>query len=815
MAQRRRSQSVAPAPATASAFRSNTRFTLCAALGLLLLIGAVYGRAATFGFVSWDDNYHVVQNPNLNPPTLQHLGQFWRAPYLGLYAPLSYTLFSCEAWISQLTTGGAGLDPRVFHVGNLLLHAACCGLVFLLLARLTGHLASALVGAALFAVHPLQVESVAWISETRGLLSGVFTLAAIWVFVRSAEPRDALTETPAQRGEHWALGGILACNCLALLAKPSAAALPLVLLVMGIYLRYERRKLAVLVACSTAMSALWLVVTKLQQSNELMTEVAPLWSRPLIALGSIAFYAFKIVWPSSLGADYGWRPSWLVQQWWWYLLCIATAGGIWLLYRVKSPLRPAAALFAALLLPVLGFVPFGFQEISTVADRYAYVPLFAVSWAVAATLKGRWNFGWGFGASMVLGVLSALSVHHVGHWRNDEALFSQMVEVNPRSFVARMNVGLHAVNQGQIETGLALLRLSTELGPTYALSWYNLGSTQLKLGNYPEAVGALARARGLAPNKLETLNNLGRALIEIKQYEPAQRVLTEALQLEPQSPQAHTNLADAYLRANDLEKAEQYAQAATTSDGNFADGWLIYSNVRCRQGRFAEARSMLVAATQRDGGYASGEYALGELYLRSEDWAQAEVCFARACALKPGWPQAEYQVAYCRLQRGLTSEATALFEELVAVYPGYVDPFHGLAQIVLRQGETQRAIELYQYALSLQPKWHIAHQSLAWIYATSGDPRFRKADEARRHIDLALAEIERPGSELLDVLAAVQAARGSFSEAAASAERGIEQAKQIGATAQAQRIEQRLGLYRAGSAYIEAARVAQRGAEQR
>jgi tetratricopeptide (TPR) repeat protein len=771
---------------------------------LAVLVVGTFGPSVQFEFLSWDDQLHVTQNRGLNPPSLENVIRFWRNPYCGLYAPLSYTLYALEAWVGRTDAEpGSRLDARIFHAINVILHAWATLLAFGVVRQMTRHNAAALVGAAIFAIHPMQVESVAWVSETRGLLAAAFSLGAIWWLVRVTQ-HDA---NVAPRS----LIGIGLCTGLALLAKPSAAGIPLALGLVGIHLQCDKRRLAMLVGATGFMALAVAWVTKGQQSDALMHEVAPLWLRPIMALNYLAFYAARLAWPVPLGPDYGWRASWLAGQWWCYLLWPLPIAAGYLLFRHDKGRQTSspALVFCSLLLPVSGLVPFGFQEISSVADRYAYLPMLAVAWWVAAVLVApRWNFACGFIASAVLALFVGLSLQQVGHWRNDTTLYTQMLRVNPDSFVAHMNLGIDAARSGRMLEAVALQRRATELNPRYALAWFNLGSTQLQLGDYREAVGALARANALQPHKLETLSNLGRALIELKQFAPATNVLQQAVKVDPHSQEAHTNLADAYLRQRELLSAEQHARMATELDPDFSDAWLILSAVRRQQGRLSEAKQILQQSLARRSKSPGVEYALGQLYMLNEEWGAAESHFQRAAEFNPNLPQAQYQQAFCRLQRGEINEAVKQFEALVAAYPDYVDPFHGLAQVMLRSGETERAIALYQHALTIDPSWAMAQQSLAWIYATTPEASLRDPKAAQEKAQELLRRIENPGPELLDVVAAVQAANGSFAEAVANGEKAAELARQLGQRPLQERIERRLGLYRAGEAFVDRQRTA-------
>ena len=168
---------------------SSMRGIVLAALLLVLAMLAVFGQVSGHAFLMWDDEQHLRDlgyNPRLNPVTWRGVGRFWIRPYFGLYVPVSYTFFAAEALIARQPPDedGCTLNPAVFHLGNLVLHIGCVLLVFAILRRLFRHDGAACAGAMLFGLHPVQVESVAWISETRGVLCALFSLLAIWQYLR-------------------------------------------------------------------------------------------------------------------------------------------------------------------------------------------------------------------------------------------------------------------------------------------------------------------------------------------------------------------------------------------------------------------------------------------------------------------------------------------------------------------------------------------------------------------------------------------------------------------------------------------------------
>ncbi|MBX7166873.1 MAG: hypothetical protein K1X74_11135 [Pirellulales bacterium] len=523
-------------------------------LGLLLLgagVLAVFGRATTFGFLSWDDGLHVTQNPGLRPVSWATWAAYWRAPYAGLYIPATYTAYAGLAWLCQgpwsTVPGGTQLSPAVFHAANLLVHLLNVGVVFLLARRLLAQNAvAALFAAGIFAWHPLAVESVVWVSELKGLLCGFFALAALAALVRSTPSEPGLESDP---GQSWTSGWLVVaslCFLFAMLAKPIAASWPIsaALLTWSFGRRLGRPQLLALAGWLAVVVALtWL--TKSQQANADIEYVAPLVDRLPLAAHALSHYVVKLFLPVGLVADYGYSPIWVAGQNWlpafWLIgaAFVALFGlGLW-----RFGKRPGtngwriawgasmAMLFT--LLPVSGLVPFDFQDISTVADRYAYLalvgPALAAGWCVA-----RWPRPAVRGsAAAILVVLAVLSAQQVGHWRDDRTLWTHNLAIRPQSYVALRGLGAWHAAHGEIGAALSYYDQSFAGKPdanvANNVAWIRATHPDARWRNGQLAL-QLARAITVPPRDQDPalLDTLAAALAECGQYAEAAAVAERA-----------------------------------------------------------------------------------------------------------------------------------------------------------------------------------------------------------------------------------------------------------------------------------------------
>ena len=534
-----------------------SRRPLWIALFLTLITGAVFHDVLSAGFVRWDDNLHVYDNPYLHPASVANLARFWSAPYRHLYVPVSYSLYWLLAHAAHLsapvqTPDGIWVDlsPRVFHAANLLLHLVNVLLVFALLRRLlpsknagaTDWAAGA--GAMLFAVHPVQVESVAWISEMRGLLAGMLSLLALLAYVRSAG---------AEQANRWYFLATL-LFALALLAKPSAVAVPLMAglidaLILNRPMRVWGRALALWVLLCAGL--LWIT----HGAQPVMTAiVTPLWTRPFIAGDALAFALGKMLWPASLGIDYGRSPVWVMTHGWayWTGLLPLTLGILAWWWRSRFPwLTASYGLVIAALLPTLGLTPFVFQIYSTVADRYLYLALLGPALALAWGLQMAWKLGaWkerlrlaaGTACSVILLLCGLGSSVQTLCWQNSVALFTQALTVNPRSWGAANNLAAVLLDQGHPQEALGPLATALRLRPDYAEAHANLGVAWIGLGQTNRAEAEFRVATEDDPGVATAWNGLGATLLAQGHSEDAAAAFRQALTLQPGSPQAQTNL---------------------------------------------------------------------------------------------------------------------------------------------------------------------------------------------------------------------------------------------------------------------------------
>ncbi len=488
-------------------------------VGLIVLTLAALRRLAGAEFLSWDDYYTVALNPAINRTGMPDFLWAWTTPFMGLYIPITYSfwmLLSPLGYVAQPDAVGSHLNSWIFHAANVLLHCANVLLVYRLLGLLTrrdGRPSNpwpAALGAAVFAVHPLQVESVAWISGAKDLLSFTLGLSAL------------LVHLSAMRGRKWMSALLLAT---ALLAKPSAMIWPLLAVeVDGLCRRRNWKQMASDLWPWVAVALPAAIVAKLVQPAVGVDSVL-WWRRPLVAAFSLVFYLYKLLWPVNLTIDYGMTPQWILSHvpvaalaGCALLVLLGAAGFFWLRNR-----RPLAALaigwMVVALLPVLGFTRFLFQFYSTVADHYMYPAMAAAALAVAAIVGRAGGVGRAM-ALMVIFLLAAQSFRQAGFWADDSTLYAHALSLNQHSLPVLTNLGTQALGRGDLRAAEQWYLRAVEVRPTYPKARQKLAQIYILQRRYDQAVEQLqliqqTQSRWPASVQMDT-DELARLLKELK-----------------------------------------------------------------------------------------------------------------------------------------------------------------------------------------------------------------------------------------------------------------------------------------------------------
>jgi tetratricopeptide (TPR) repeat protein len=508
---------------------------------LVLAIWAVYLRVASADFIMWDDRYMLWDNPRLVPPSWTKTAELWTTPCLKLYTPVSYTLWSAVAALENQPPG-ATLTPGPFHVLSILLHSVAAAFLFLLLRELTGGGRAAWAGAMLFAIHPIQVEAVAWIAPTNGLVCGAFGMLALWQYVLHAKSSKCI---------HLTIAAV--AYSAALLSKPTAVVLPLIAAVIDLWMiRRPLRAIAAPILAALIMATPILVITRRVQPSPDVPATSVL-QRLFVAADAIGFYVQKLLYPAHFAADYERTPHWLLGHpgaFAWGGLVIAAGGGLLCISRRFLWLRAPLAIFPAALLPVLGLTPFDFQAYSTVADRYMYLPMIGAAMLLSLFLQRCRPVAGAAITAALLMILAPLSFAQTLAWQDTGTLTAQQLRYDPQSSTGhKMRAEwLSSTNhpaEAETEFRAAIAAIEAEGRHGEGGVWYGYGNLLLREKRYSEAIEIYCRGLPRMADDQKPLvhNNLGIALFETGNLEAARAEFVTALSLDPNLRQARQNLA--------------------------------------------------------------------------------------------------------------------------------------------------------------------------------------------------------------------------------------------------------------------------------
>jgi len=525
------------------------------ALALALVTAAAFSPVCTSEFLRWDDPHNLSDNPDMNPPTLRTVARYWTAPYKDLYAPLTYTAWSAAAALARMddaATGSTSLNPYLFHTLNLSLHIGASLAALALLRRLLGATWPAWCGAMVFALHPVQVESVAWISGMKDVLAGLLGLTSARQYLAATErPGNWGSNSPPSFVWHrYALA--LALAALAMLSKPSAVALPLVLIAIDVgWRRYPWRISLVRLIPFFVLAVPVIAIGKAAQPAANLDYVPPVYLRPLVAIDAIGFYLGKTALPIGLGIDYGRSPRWLFQtpglKWAGLIAVMACAFAVAAWRRWRAP-GVGLLLFTAALLPTLGLIPFDYQAYSTVADHYLYLAMIGPGLVAGTLLLGKPPLTPALPrhgvAAVAIIAMAWLTFAQTRHWRDSQSLFRHTLRVNPASLAANVNLGNLLAEQGQTDEAIACFRSAIATAPEDYHANLNLANMLRLKGMLAEAEDHYRKAANtrLGATSAQTWTTLGAVQAMQKRYDDAIESFQRALSIDPAYGPAKQNL---------------------------------------------------------------------------------------------------------------------------------------------------------------------------------------------------------------------------------------------------------------------------------
>jgi Flp pilus assembly protein TadD len=553
----------------------------------LLLAAAVfltYSRVLHFDFVTFDDPEYVTGNPHVQAG-LSLAGVAWAfgSSAAGSWFPLTWLshMLDCELF---------GLASGWHHFTNVWIHALSTLLWFAVLKRITGARSKSALVAFLFALHPLHVESVAWVCERKDVLSALFWVLTLWAYAgyvgRPGRGRYILT---------------LFLFCLGLMAKPMLVTLPVVLLLLD---RWPfRRGVRILekfpfFAASAAVSVVTYLVH--QKAGALASfEVVPVAARVENALVSYAVYILKMVWPFNLAVFYPYSQGSIVAP---AVIAGIALGTITILVIRVLPRWPYLAVgwlwYLVTLVPVIGLIQAGAQAR---ADRFTYIPMIGISivvvWGVSEALAAWPRIRLALAAAVCSACL-VLTWLQVGYWRDSISLYQHAIDVTSDNYVARFNLASVLEAQGDSAGAVAQLRETVRIRPYFATAHAELGQLLARQGQPEEALGELQAAVRLKPDSADAHFRLGSVLGALGRTGDAAEEFSQTIRLQPENADAHYNLGIALAQGDKLAEAAGEFRAAVRLRPDDADARFSLGITLARLGRLDDAIVQLSEAVR-------------------------------------------------------------------------------------------------------------------------------------------------------------------------------------------------------------------------
>jgi tetratricopeptide (TPR) repeat protein len=776
---------------------NNARVTILVCICFIGATLAVFWPLLSSEFVTYDDPPYVTENEHitsgLNWENIRWAlgnnghGGNWH-PLTSLSHMLDVELF--------------GLNPGRHHLINLLFHVADSVLLFLLLRGMTQALWRSAFVAALFALHPLHVESVAWISERKDVLSGFFFMLTLLAYARyvrnSKSPANSLRTKRIRAGSYIMA---LIFFALGLMSKPMLVTVPFVLLLLDFWPMARIQFPTFKLQPSTRAALLRLVLEKLpffalsagssvitfvvQKSSGAVgsLEGVPLGARIQNALTTCIAYLLQAFWPTRLAVFYPFPTSVPTGE-------IVVAVGIILLVTLAAILlaRKHGYLmvgwfwYLGMLVPVIGLVQVGVQAR---ADRYTYLPLIGIFILVPWGVETLWRrfanaasqkaiqIAIGSGGVCLLAALALAAHRQTLVWHDSHKLYQHAVNVTDENYVAWGGLGIADLRRGDPASAMTnfakALEYASTRGAGESIKYY-IGAALQMQGKGVEALPYLQDAVVANDIKPERNCRLGVALIEAGRLDEAEVAIKQALEAKPHNPEFQLAMAGLLQGKGQREKAEELFLQVLADHPDNASAHRLYADFILAQGKFAEAEKHYAAAVSNS--------------------PHPDVKLLRSYATTLA-------------HDGKPREAITQLKEALKLDPSHAQANFELAENMSQIGQTREAITHYDQAIKSQPKLVAALNNLAWIFATDPDEKIRNGARSVELAEQACKITEWKEPFLMGTLAAGYAEAGRFTNAVATAEKACAVARSNKLEDVARRNEELIEMYRAGKPYHE------------
>ena len=698
---------------------------------LALAVWVVFGQTVRYDFINYDDDTIVYENPAVTRGLdLDEIGRvFTQESGRDSWFPITDVSHMIDWQLYGPNAGG-------HHLTNVLLHAATAILLFLVLQTLTGAAWRSAFVAAVFAVHPLRVESVAWVAERKDVLSGFFFMLALVAWGRYAQQRREslvpgagreVSDGPLSHGmpiwkpalramdpRHWKASycWALVFFVAGLLSKSMIVTLPVVFLVLDFWplRRFRTSSFAELLLEKWPfflISAAGCAVTVLTQRHVVLAvhQFTLPW-RLGNALMAYVDYLGHMIYPAGLGLLYPHPPSQLplVRVCLSVVVLLAVSAGA-VIGRRKYPYLMAGWFwYLIMFLPVIDIMQTGDQAR---ADRYTYLPqiglYIAVAWGMAELLR-RVPYRQallGCAAAVVLAALLAGAYIQTTYWKSSISIWTRTLSRWPQSYIAHCNLGIALADQGDVTGAVYHFNQALQINPEDAKSINNLGKVLTSQGKPDAAIQDFHHALQLEPDDVKILNNLSVALADEGKVNDAVQDLERALQLKPEYAEAFYNLGNIYASRADYDDAAQNYQEALDINPDFAEARCNLGLTLAKHGKLDDAIEEYEQAIRLKPNYLDALNDLGGAYAARGDTNEAVECYRQAVQLKPDDPNTLNNLGVALARLGKLADAIRYFNRAVQLNPNDASSQNNLGITLANQGKMDEAIQHLQEALYL------------------------------------------------------------------------------------------------------------------
>ena len=611
---------------------------------LLLAVGLVFGQTVYHEFIDLDDSLSVVRNPHITAGLTEKAVKWaFTERYDGAWIPLTRIshMLDCQVY---------GLDAGAHHLTNVLLHAATAALLFLVLRQMTRRLWPSAFVAAVFAIHPLRVESVAWVTERKDVLSGLFFMLTLAAYVWYVRRRFSFVRYAA----------VIVFFAMGLMAKPMLVTLPFLLLLLDYWplgrwtapaiaarLVLEKIPLLALTVASCAISVWAYTGYATEQPDQCYSLAWRIGNVPIAGMSYIGMF----FWPANLAIPYP-RPSaeWPLLKVTGAAVVLAVVTSAAVVMRRKSPYLLVGWLwYWGMLVPVSGVFRFGLQ---TLSDRFTYLPQIglcvALAWAVADASRA-WPLRpalCSIAAATLLAVLMRCAWWQTSFWHDDLTLWNHTLECTSQNRVAHLSLGNTYVRLGKLDKAIDQYREAIAIEPGYSMPHYNLGVALAGAGRLDEAIAEYQKAVDLQPDNAVAHNNLAHGLSIRGRLETALFHCQEALRIDPHFAEAHFNAGNVWYRLGRLDEAIHEFQQALEANPGLAMVHYPLARALTDRDRLDEAIAEYGKSLETTSDFAADvHYHLGLALSARDRPDEAAAHFRSALAIRPNFIEARYHLS--------------------------------------------------------------------------------------------------------------------------------------------------------------------------